>query len=129
MNIIIVTPQNTMFKRTIPEEDMLHSLQSAVGGYIETVPSILQNPYIVLCNEDGYALNLPINATGCKLYGTDVYGHPVLGNIIILEQGIVNGEPDFTGPDDSRCEAMMDYIWTLMGGAVEQITDPDADNI
>lgn len=129
MNIIIVTPQNTMFKRTIPERDMLHSLKNAVGGSVETVPSILKNPYVVLCDEDGYIHERPINATGCKLYGTDEHGHPVLGNIVIMCQGIVNGEPDLVGLDDSRCEAVLDYIWNLMGGAVEQITDPDADNI
>lgn len=52
--------------------DSLENLQRTVGGYIETVTIITEEPKVVIiCNEEGRILNLPYN---CTISGIDFYG-------------------------------------------------------
>lgn len=50
-------------------ENSLHSLQEAVGGYIETVT--LCSDLVIICNEEGRLLGLPHN---CEVAGVDFVG-------------------------------------------------------
>lgn len=135
--IIIITTENKMFERALssldvdrpyPNDNPLSASQNAVGGYIETVPTdLLNREYTVLCNEEGKLEQLPINPTGCKLYGTERHGFPIYGNIVIAKIGFSNGEPDIVGLSEDDVESIMDDIWLMMGGLVERVLDPDND--
>ena len=64
-----------------PDEDIGHvtsisntlkNLQNIVGGYIETVTIIAEEPKVVIiCNEEGRILNMPYN---CTINGIDFCG-------------------------------------------------------
>lgn len=78
------------------------SLNAAVGGFFEIVrPQGLRSPYVMIVNEDYINLGLPKNEIGCYLYRTQIHGHPIQGDIIIMQEGIVNdeGEQDLIGLD------------------------------
>jgi len=68
----------------------LKALQDAVGGYIEHVS--ISKGIGFICNEDGHNLGLPLNMIATMLYG---FSSPVVGNIVIVRTGYVDGEMDF----------------------------------
>lgn len=83
-------------------EPLNKSLQAAVGGFFEIVrPQGLRYPYLMIVNENYIKLGLPRNEIGCYLYRTLIHGHPILGDIIIMKEGIVNAdrERDLIGLD------------------------------
>ena len=53
-------------------DNTLKSLQTEVGGYIETVT--IASDAVVICNEDGVLLGMPYN---CRFLGVDFVG-PIL---------------------------------------------------
>lgn len=60
----------------------LHSFQTLVGGYIETV-SVKINPedeawMVAICNEEGLISDLPYN---CNLFGYDFFGTIILAGV------------------------------------------------
>jgi hypothetical protein len=60
----------------------LEELKSVVGGYIEIVP--LTEDYLMVINEEGKLLNLPINVIATRVYrasrNTDDF---IVGNVLI----------------------------------------------
>ena len=87
------------------------SIEEAVGGWFEIVrPVGIKHPFVMLVNEDGLRLELDVNALGSFLYGTLVHGHPIVGNIVIMKQGFVDGEPDIVGLTDQEADALMDLF-------------------
>jgi len=63
-------------------DNTLEAFQQAVGGYIETVN--LNGDELVVCNEDGINLKLPINRTLVfKTPAGNFYNVPILGDFII----------------------------------------------
>jgi hypothetical protein len=73
-------------------------LQKIVGGYIEIVhPMYLNYPFVLVCNEEGKIIGLPKNRACSLLYGFMEHGVPMNGNIVLMKEGIVNGEPDILG--------------------------------
>ena len=83
-----------------PDENgsVLRDLQVMVGGYIEIVkPADVRAPYVIVCNEDGVIDRLAINKVGTMLYGA-----PLVGDIVIMKDGIRNGEPDIVGMSDDE---------------------------
>ena len=87
MNVLMVEPGKAPYEMQI--EGDLHSMQQAVGGYIEAVYPY-EEPVALICNEEGVRDGLPLNralrdADG-KIY--DI----VAGNFFLA--GL--GEEDFT---------------------------------
>ena len=77
-------------------EPLYQSLQAAVGGNFEIVrPRGLRRPYVMIVNEDFVNLGLPRNEIGCYLYQTLIHGHPIQGDIIIIQED----ETDLIGLD------------------------------
>ena len=86
-------------------EDTRHIL----GGFIEVVRARrLKDPYRMLVNESGLLLGLDENRVGCYLYGTDIHGAPIVGNIIIMKEAVVNdlGERDIVGLADREVKTV-----------------------
>lgn len=102
MKGIVITPGGDISVQDF-HTPLYQTVGAAVGGYIEHVkPMRLPEPYCMIVNEDGCILRLPINPVGCALYRTDIHGFPILGTIVIMQDGFANGEHDIVGIPDSE---------------------------
>lgn len=96
MKMLVITTDNVMSIRDYNGD--YREIGEIVGGYIEIVrPRRLPQPFCMVVNEEGMLLNLPVNMAGSLLYGTDTHGYPIYGDIAILQEGIIDGEPDIIG--------------------------------
>ncbi len=112
-NVIVITTDNTIFIKELEiiNGSMLDGLRKIVGGYIEIVrPKYLEDPLMFVCNEEGIVHELPFNFTGSVLYGTFEHGHPILGDIAIVQQGWRDGEPDIVGIHDNIIQQVYDQF-------------------
>lgn len=97
---LVITPAGQMLVKFF-KKPLYKSVGREVGGLIEHVlPKGLKSPYCMLVNEEGLLKDLPLNLIGSLLYQTPIHGNVVVGNIIIMKDGIVDGEPDIIGLDD-----------------------------
>ena len=97
------------------QEPALEGMQKEVGGYIEHVRPVelyeLNVPgkenLCMIVNEDGHFIGLAINLVASSLYNTSCFDWwSVLGNVLILAEGFVDGEPDIVGLDDEQIQAL-----------------------
>ena len=105
MKGIVITPSNDISLIDVIENgEPLYALISAVvGGFMENVrPRRLRKGLIMIVNEEGLLHGLPINPMASWLYGADKHGQPIVGNVIILEEGLYKGEPDIVGISDEE---------------------------
>lgn len=127
MKGIVVTTINTMYIKDFGEP-LYKSLGKEVGGRIEVVhPRRLYAPFVpfvMIVNEEGRLEGLPQNAFGSFLYGTRIHGEPIVGNIIILQEGFVNGERDIIGLDDNLARYVIDKISDITGGKITEVEVP-----
>lgn len=102
-------------------EPAYKSIGEAVDGWIEIVrPVRLGRPYCMVVNEEGLLRNLPMNALGSYLYGTDTHGNPIVGDIVLLKEGInSDGEYDFLGLNEQDIEYLHNLVSTVSGGQIE----------
>ena len=108
----IVIATNNKIRMQEFSEPAYKSIGDAVGGWIEVVhPVRLERPYCMIVNEEGALLNLPMNMFGSFLYGTDYHGNPILGDIVLLKEGInSDGEPDILGLDEQDIKYLYDMV-------------------
>lgn len=120
MKGIVITTNNEMRVQEF-SEPAYKSIGDAVGGWIEVVhPVRLKRPYCMIVNEEGMLLNLPMNMFGSFLYGTDYHGNPILGDIVLLKEGIdSDGELDILGLDEQDIKYLYDMVSTKMGREVK----------
>lgn len=120
MKGIVITTKNEMRVQEF-SEPAYKSIGEAVGGWIEVVhPKRLESPYCMLVNEEGVILKLPINSFGSFLYGTDYHGDPMLGDIVLLKEGInSDGERDILGLDEQDIKYLCDMVSTKNGREVK----------
>lgn len=86
MKAILITTNDQILTVEV-QKPLYKSIGQLVDGFIEIVrPINLQRPYVMICNEDYCALEMPFNILGSYMYGTQVHGHPVLGNIVIMKE-------------------------------------------
>ena len=94
-NSLLITaddpPQTwAMFLKIIKPENRkkftLKELQDYVGGYIQVVPLIQPEwkDFVVLVNEEGMLLNLPLNPVSYPL--NFFLGHKLFGNVLIIHK-------------------------------------------
>lgn len=97
-------------------------LRDAVGGWYEHVrPVLLCKPYCMMVNEEGLLLELPKNQIGSWLYGIDVHGQPILGDIVLAKEGYYNGEPDVIGMEEDEAQRMGDDFVKKTYGVVHWV--------
>ena len=82
IDVLIVEPHKLPYKKSINND--YKSMQKIVGGLIETVPLLEDNSVILICNEEGKILNLPLN----RKIGYDI----IAGTFIIADDDYDNGE-------------------------------------
>nr|DAH43289.1 MAG TPA: protein of unknown function DUF3846 [Caudoviricetes sp.] len=116
MKGIVITPENLMRVEDF-SAPLYKSVGKAVGGWIEVVhPKCLPSPYCMVVNEEGLLLSLPLNLTGSILYETTKHGCPIVGTIVLLKDGIIDGEPDIVGLDDEDIGTLGAMVSAMSGG-------------
>lgn len=114
MKAIKITTDNEIKVVTVPEPTW-KGMGQLVGGHFEHVrPWGLYNldtPYkkslCMIVNEEGRLIGLEHNLVGTALYNntpTPLGFEPIVGDILIMTEGFVNGEPDIIGLDDEQIE-------------------------
>lgn len=127
---IVITTDNEISIRDleVKNDSMLEALQQIVGGYIETVrPIRLRGDLLMIVNEEGLLQNLPVNEVGSYLYGIDLHGNPIVGNIAIVDRGYRNGEPDLVGLSPMLAEEILRkfmYTFPILKGATQDDQKP-----
>lgn len=120
MKGIVITTKNEMWVQEF-SEPAYRSIGDAVGGWIEIVhPVRLEQPYCMIVNEEGMLRNLPINVFGSFLHGVDRNCIPVLGDIVLLKEGInSDGEPDILGLNEQEIKHMCDMVSAVSSGEIK----------
>lgn len=95
-------------------------LDEYVGGWWEIVRGLHMAPtgVVMVVNENGLNMGLPINAIGSLLYGTPKHGSPIVGDVLLLYEGFTDDGPDFVEMPHSvfmECLTML----TKLGGNLE----------
>lgn len=111
MKGIVITTKNEMRVQEF-SEPAHKSIGETVGGWIEVVrPVRLKRPYCMIVNDEGALLNLPRNIFGSFLYGTNYHGNWILGDIVLLKEGInSDGERDILGLDEQDIKYLCDMV-------------------
>lgn len=118
MKGLVISTENEMRAKEF-SAPAYKSIGEAVGGYIEVVhPRRLNDPYCMVVNEEGLLIGLPLNAYGSYLYCSEQHGSPIVGNVVILKEGFVEGERDFVGLTDAEIQAIADNIIKITHGNV-----------
>lgn len=73
--------------KVVEIDGSLKSMQDIVGGYIETFP--LDGSVIIVCNEEGKLLNMPVNF---KVMTTTGYVEYINGNVFLCRAGMEDFE-------------------------------------
>jgi len=92
--------------------DLLHALQAAVGGFIETVRSPkLGDPWLMIVNENGLLEDhLEINRTA-----SIICGHMLIGDVAVVKQaGTEDGEQDLFGLTPQEMETLLRKIESII---------------
>lgn len=121
MKGIVITTNEKMRVQEF-SEPAHKSIGDAVGGWIEIVrPVRLERPYCMIVNEEGALLNLPRNIFGSLLYGTIYHGNWILGDIVLLKEGInSDGERDILGLDEQDIKYLLDMVSAESDGEIKQ---------
>lgn len=110
--IVIVTPvpKVTFTVKETDSEKMLRDLQDAVDGYIEIVRpfGISCDHLVMVVNDEGLIRGLPANPVGSL-----IYGDTIAGPIVIMKEGIRDGEPDLIGLTKEESDSVL----RIFGGA------------
>lgn len=116
MFALVVNAEGEMHLRMYdpPDYDVI---RDAVGGWFELVrPMGLKPPYLMVVNEDGLRLDLPMNRLGSILYGTRLHGHPIVGDIVFLKDGYFGGERDAVGMTEYEARCLGNEFVNMTGG-------------
>ena len=118
MKAIVITPENRMRVEEYTEP-LYKTVGRTVDGWIEVVhPVQLPEPYCMIVNEEGLLRGLPDNLVGCILYGTPHHGIPIVGTIVLMKEGTVDGEPDIIGLNEHDIQTISAVIATASSGKV-----------
>ena len=103
-------------------EPLYKTVGRTVSGNIEIVrPHRLPRPYCMIVNEDGLLLALPINEIGSGIYGYNVHGMIVMGDVVIMKEGICNGEPDIIGLTETDIRYLRDWLMEAYGDKIQEV--------
>lgn len=116
MKGLVVTTENEVSVKEF-DQPLFKSLGEVVGGYIEIVhPRGLAYPFVMIVNDEGLMQNLPLNLAGSYLYEAHKHGNPVVGNIVIMMEGMTPNGYDITGLPDDAIESLKNQISKILGG-------------
>ena len=94
MEIIRIGADDTIQKMDIPGDlgKLMKGLSDIVGGFVERVKpmGLRTTDYVMLVNDNGFAMGLPENRTGGALYRNQI-----VGDIVIIKEGDTSEGRDF----------------------------------
>lgn len=121
MKGVVFTPDEKMYVKDFGEP-LYESLGEVVEGWIEVVhPRGLKSPYCIVVNEEGLLKKLPVNPLGSVWYQTWKHGYPIVGNIVVMKDGFVNGEPDIVGLSDVEIFEIKAIANGISDGTIEEV--------
>lgn len=109
MKGIVITTDRTIYKQDFGEP-LYKTVGKVVGGPIEIVNPKGFEPYCMIVNGEGLLTKLPVNYVGCFLYETHTHGHPIVGNIVIMQTDMTLDGPDIVGLSDADAKGFTDLL-------------------
>ena len=121
MKGIVFTTDEKMFVKEFTQP-LYRSVGEVVDGWIEVVhPKGLEHPLCFICNEEGLQKNLPLNPIGSVWYRTAEHGHPIVGNIVVMKEGITEDGPDIVGLTDDEIAEIKAMATEISGGLIQDL--------
>lgn len=108
---VVIRPDMEVSVQEFPKP-LFKSVGAVVGGIVQEVrPKGLPRPYLMAVNDAGLLMKLPFNPIGSFWYGTQRHGSPIVGNVVLLKEGLNEDcEPDWFTLDDADIEKLMSEI-------------------
>lgn len=102
-SLIITTHNSSRNIKTYTTAIPLEELQTAVGGFIETVPylssitidEIGPHKCVAFCNEEGKLIGLPLNVVATKMWADQLPEHFALNDALYGDVIFVWGDDEF----------------------------------
>lgn len=124
MRGVVFTPAQEMYVKDFGQP-LNETIGKEVGGWIEVVHPVglkrAPSNLCFVCNEEGLRQSLPLNAFGSVLYGTPMHGHPIVGTIVFMREGVVNGSPDFVELTDADIRWIKKLAHDVSGGLIREV--------
>lgn len=124
MRGVVFTPAQEMYVKDFGQP-LYETVGKEVGGWIEIVHPVglrkAPSSLCFVCNEEGLLRDLPLNVFGSILYGTHTHGNPIVGNIVIMREGMVNGDRDFVELTDSDIRWIKKLARDVSGGLIREV--------
>jgi len=110
MKGIVITTENEISVQDFGKP-LYKTAGEVVGGYIECICNIPPaSDLVMLIYDEGKLLGLPLNPAGCCLYRTYKHGDAIVGNIVIMRIGEIDGEPDIVGLEDEYIPNLVSWF-------------------
>lgn len=123
---VVFTTEETMQVKAFGQP-LYKDLTPVLDGYMEIVrPRGLPRPFVMLVNEEGRLMGLPINPIGCYWYQSEV--DPIVGNLVIMKEGMRCGEPSILGLTDKEIAQVKELATEISRGQIRDLDAPEKRN-
>lgn len=102
MRALLVPADETKPAEIIDLDTALRSVQDHVGGYIQILP--IGEDAVLICNEDGKVIGLPMNRRASIRYGFRI-GDLLVGDVLIT--GAADADGDLTDISDTELQGVL----------------------
>ena len=68
-------------------------------------------------------MDLPLNIMGSLWYGTLEHGHPIVGDIVVLKQGMTDDGPDIVGLEEDDIRKIKQIVNDTSGGRIRDVDE------
>ena len=68
-------------------------------------------------------MDLGINIIGSLWYGTLEHGHPIVGDIVVLKQGMTDDSPDIVGLEEDDIRKIKQMVADISGGRIRDLDE------
>lgn len=117
MKVIVISTNGIITQREVLAngKPLYDIVRANVDGYMENVhPRRLPRGLIMVVNEEGLCNGLPVNPIASYLYQTDIHGQPIVGNVVIVKEGIFEDERDIVGIPDDEANSIMGKLLKII---------------
>lgn len=105
MKGILVTTEGVIEVKDF-KEPHFQSIYDQLGGFEIVNPIGLAEPYRMVVDDDGLYKQKPVNKLGSLLYGTNIHGNPIVGDIVILKQRRTCDGMSLVGLGEQDCKEL-----------------------
>lgn len=121
MRGVVVTTNNELYVKEFTPS-LYQSIGEVVGGWIEIVrPRGLKHRLVMVVNDEGLLRNLPLNVFGSILYGTQIHGSPIVGDIVFMKEDYTVDGLDFVELTDSDIQEIKVLAKNVSGGEIKEV--------